>query len=68
MPLASRPTAATRSSCSRPLRNAVCADTLTNGLCATHEVRSMSWVARSLTTPTSAIRAGNGPCRRVTTW
>ena len=28
----------------------------------------MSWVARSITTPTSAIRCGNGPCRRVTTW
>ena len=44
------------------------AETETKGLWATHAVRSMSWVARSLTTPTSAMRAGNGPCRRVTTW
>ncbi len=28
----------------------------------------MSCVARSFTTPTSAIRFGNGPWRRVTTW
>ena len=34
----------------------------------TQAVRSMSCVARSLTTPTSAMRAGNGPCRRVTIW
>ncbi len=50
------------------LVNAVRADTDVKACWVTQAVRSMSWVARSLTTPTSAIRAGNGPCRRVTTW
>ena len=34
----------------------------------TQAVRSRSWAARSWTTPTSVILAGNGPVRRVTTW
>ena len=68
VPLASRPVAATRSSCGRPDRSATCAETVRYSDCASHAVRSMSCVARSLTTPTSAMRAGNGPWRRVAIW
>ena len=68
VPLASWQTAATMSSCGRPLRETVRADTAAYGCPVTQLVRSMSCVARSMTTPTSAIRCGNGPWRRVTTW
>ena len=56
------------SSCGRPLRETVRAETEVYSWPVTQAVRSMSWVARSITTPTSAIRCGNGPWRRVTTW
>ena len=65
MPSASSPTTATMSSCGRPLRGTVCARDPAYAWPVTQAVRSMSWVARSMTTPTSAIRCGNGPCRRV---
>ena len=69
MPSASWPTAATMSSCGRPLlRDGAGATPRCTSWPVTQLVRSMSWVARSITTPTSAIRCGNGPWRRVTTW
>ena len=68
VPLTIRAVTEMRSSCSRPLLCAVCAETTAYGDWMTQPVRSMSWVARSLTTPTSAIRLGNGPWRRVATW
>ena len=68
VPSASLPVTAIRSSYCRPDLCALCADTVTNGDWVTQAVRSMSWVARSSTTPTSAIRDGNGPWRRVVIW
>ena len=67
-PFSRRPVIAIMSSCSRPLLNVVCAQTVSYALCATHAVRSTSWDARSFATPTSAIRDGNGPWRRVAIW
>ena len=60
--------AETMSSYSRPALNMVRAATSSYLRWVTHAVRSMSWLARSLMTPTSAMRAGKGPWRRVHTW
>jgi len=56
------------SSCSRPDRCATCAETCVYRAPASQDVMSTSWVARSFTTPTSEILAGNGPCREVVIW
>ena len=62
---ARRPVTRTRSSCSRPMRWAVCAARVRTGAPPSQRTRSRSWVARSLTTPTSRTRSGNGPTRSV---
>ena len=61
IPFASNPVAATRSSCGLPDLCAVRADIDVNFEPATQAVKSISCVAKSLITPTSAMRAGNGP-------
>ena len=63
--LSSRPVTSTRSSCSRPIRCWVCAASRSIGAPPSQRTRSRSWVARSLTTPTSRTRPGNGPTRSV---
>ena len=62
---ASRPVTSTRSSCSRPMRWAVCAASGRDGAPPSQRTRSRSCVARSFTTPTSRTRSGNGPTRSV---
>ena len=54
-PLPRRPVTSTRSSCSRPERCCVSADRRSTGAPPSQRTRSRSWVARSLTTPTSRI-------------
>ncbi len=68
IPFARTPVAATKSSCGRDDLCAVRAEIETYFDAATQAVKSISCVAKSLITPTSAIRAGNGPCRRVAIW
>src|SRR5690625_6838798 len=65
VPSARHPATETMSSSSRPDRRVDVAATCAYGDWDTQAVRSRSWVARSLTTPTSAIRAGKPPWRRV---
>ncbi len=64
-PFSSRPVTSTRSSCSRPMRCWVWAATRSIGAPPSQRTRSRSCVARSLTTPTSRTRSGNGPTRSV---
>ena len=61
----SRPVTSTRSSCSRPMRCAVWAASVSTGDPPSQRTRSRSCVARSFTTPTSRTRSGNGPTRSV---
>src|SRR3954469_3639346 len=63
----SLPVTRTRSSWSRPMRCWVWAATRSTGAPPSQRTRSRSWVARSLTTPTSRTRSGNGPTRSVAT-
>ena len=64
-PLASRPVTSTRSSCSRSITWAVWAASEATGERPSQRTRSRSCVPRSLTTPTSLMRSGNGPTRSV---
>src|SRR5947209_2849466 len=66
-PDSSAPLTSTRSSWRRPVRYWVWAASIAMRESESQLTRSMSWVARSLTTPTSCTRDGKGPLRTVET-